>query len=186
MEVRISNTNLFEIKTVAGFINFKICKISFLGISHSISISQFRKHLEMFKSKLIPKIFYSNTRHGYLDSTQFLVLYSKQRSVTDLFPSQTENPGYYMHEAGIEARNRRKCAKRSLIQVSEQDAIAYKSIVDGMLEVEFFGQRSWRPGCQCKSTNVTLCSTFAMNTRKSNSSIQIELYHFYVNDPIKA
>ena len=65
-----------------------------------------------------------------------------------LVPSQTQHPGYYMHEAGIEARNRRRSAKRSVIQVSEQDAIAYQSIMEGMLQVEFFGQRSWRPGCQ--------------------------------------
>lgn len=67
-----------------------------------------------------------------------------------LVPSQTQHPGYYIHEAGIEARNRRRCAKRSIIQVSDQDAIVYRGIVEGMLQVEFFGQRSWRPGCQCK------------------------------------
>ncbi|RWS25678.1 trafficking protein particle complex subunit 11-like protein, partial [Leptotrombidium deliense] len=51
MEVRVSFTNLLEIKTIAGFINYKICKLSFLQNEPMDAFSQFRKHIDIFKSK---------------------------------------------------------------------------------------------------------------------------------------
>jgi len=52
MEVRATDTNIVEVKTVAGFINYKICKIAFQLNLPRDAIAQFRKHMDIFKHKI--------------------------------------------------------------------------------------------------------------------------------------
>lgn len=50
-DIRIVDTNCLEIKTVAGFINYKICKLMFKLNVPRDSITQFKTHIEKFKMR---------------------------------------------------------------------------------------------------------------------------------------
>ena len=52
MEVRATDTNIMEGKTVAGFISYKICKLAFRLNLPRDAISQFRKHMDIFQQKV--------------------------------------------------------------------------------------------------------------------------------------
>lgn len=54
MDVRIHDTNVLEVKTIAGFINYKICLLSFQLGAPLDAIQQFRKHVDFYKSKDSP------------------------------------------------------------------------------------------------------------------------------------
>jgi hypothetical protein len=46
------DTNALEIKMVAGFINYKLCKLMFELSLPRDAIAQFRKHTEQFKNRI--------------------------------------------------------------------------------------------------------------------------------------
>jgi hypothetical protein len=49
------DTNALEVKTVAGFINYKLCKLMFQLSLPRDAIAQFRKHTELFRNRIGPK-----------------------------------------------------------------------------------------------------------------------------------
>lgn len=50
-DVRVVDTNCMEIKTVAGFINYKMCKLMFKLNLPRDSITQFKAHIEKYKAR---------------------------------------------------------------------------------------------------------------------------------------
>ena len=50
--MRATDTNIMEVKTVAGFISYKICKLAFRVNLPRDAISQFRKHMDIFQQKV--------------------------------------------------------------------------------------------------------------------------------------
>jgi trafficking protein particle complex subunit 11 len=55
LDVRIVDTNALEVKAVASFLNYKLCRIAFNLNLPRDAISQFRKHIEIFKPVTGPK-----------------------------------------------------------------------------------------------------------------------------------
>lgn len=51
---RIHDTNILEMKMVAGFLTHKICRISFESSQPVEAINHFRRHADIFKSKIGP------------------------------------------------------------------------------------------------------------------------------------
>ena len=51
-EVRIVDTNCLEIKTLAGFLNYKICRLMFKLKVPRDSITHFISHIEKYKSRV--------------------------------------------------------------------------------------------------------------------------------------
>ncbi|KAK2574270.1 Trafficking protein particle complex subunit 11 [Acropora cervicornis] len=51
-EIKTTDINILEIKVVAGFISYKICRLSFQASAPLDAISQFRKHVDLFKEKV--------------------------------------------------------------------------------------------------------------------------------------
>nr|AAH56800.1 Foigr protein [Danio rerio] len=51
-ELRAHETNVLEIKTMAGFINYKICRLCFQHNTPLDAIAQFRKHIDLCKKKI--------------------------------------------------------------------------------------------------------------------------------------
>lgn len=49
-EIRIVDTNCLEIKVVAGFLNYKICKLMFKSNLPKDSIIQFKTHIERYRN----------------------------------------------------------------------------------------------------------------------------------------
>jgi len=144
LEVKLTVVNHLELKLIAGFINYKICRISFLLNAPLDAISQFRKHIEYFK--------YS------VGSNELLFEHSswmaKQFSLFgDLFQNaikkglqaiQTQHPGFYYQQAANHTMIRRKhCI--TLCKFSESVTSNPLTDTDSL---EFYGQRPWRQHCQ--------------------------------------
>lgn len=52
MEIRIVDTNTLEIRTVAGYINYKLCRLMFSLSLPRDAITQFKAHIDRFKSRM--------------------------------------------------------------------------------------------------------------------------------------
>lgn len=48
-EIRVVDSNCLEVKTIAGFINYKMCRLMFKLNVPRDSITQFKNHMEKFK-----------------------------------------------------------------------------------------------------------------------------------------
>uniref|UniRef100_A0A8C4RKL2 Trafficking protein particle complex subunit 11 n=1 Tax=Erpetoichthys calabaricus TaxID=27687 RepID=A0A8C4RKL2_ERPCA len=147
-ELRAHETNMLEIKNMAGFINYKICRLCF---QHSIpleAIAQFRKHIDLCKKKI------GSAELGF----EHIAWMSKQfQSFGDLFDEavklgltaiQTQNPGFYYQQAAYYAQERKQLASQLC---SHEASVSYPSpdpleTPNGMLD--FYGQRPWRQGHQ--------------------------------------
>ncbi len=56
LKLRLVDANCHEIKTVAGFLNFKICLLMFKANLPRDAILQFKKHIDAFARKVGPAI----------------------------------------------------------------------------------------------------------------------------------
>ncbi|KAF8568213.1 hypothetical protein P879_04094, partial [Paragonimus westermani] len=107
LEQRIVDIHLLEMKTVAGFINYKICRLAF-QTNASDAISQFRRHIEFFSNLVgMPQLAFE---HEAWMSKQFEILgdlfqEAIQSSLTALM---TQHPGLYYQEAARHAIARRQ------------------------------------------------------------------------------
>jgi hypothetical protein len=155
MEVRVTTTNLFEIKTIGGFINYKICKLCFQLNTPLDAISQFRKHIDIFKNKSEPKEL--EFEHSGWLSKQFSLFADlfDLAIMSGLVPSQMQNPGYYYYESALQTMQRRKlslslCTQTNFNDLNPENLQLFNSVLLPTQQMEFFGQRSWRPGCQSR------------------------------------
>ncbi|KAJ8416548.1 hypothetical protein AAFF_G00358360 [Aldrovandia affinis] len=109
-ELRAHETNMLEIKTMAGFINYKICRLCFQHNTPLDAIAQFRKHIDLCKKKI-------GSAELAFEHTAWM---SKQfQSFGDLFDEaiklgltaiQTQNPGFYYQQAAYYAQERKQQA----------------------------------------------------------------------------
>eukprot|EP00063_Salmo_salar_P093324 XP_014068159.1 PREDICTED: trafficking protein particle complex subunit 11 [Salmo salar] len=109
-ELRTHETNMLEIKTMAGFINYKICRLCFQHNTPLDAIAQFRKHIDLCKKKI-------GSAELAFEHTAWM---SKQfQSFGDLFDEaiklgltaiQTQNPGFYYQQAAYYAQERKQQA----------------------------------------------------------------------------
>ncbi|XP_060529048.1 trafficking protein particle complex subunit 11 [Cylas formicarius] len=143
LDIRIVDTNALEIRTVACFINYKICRLMFILNLPRDAIAHFKVHIDKFRNKM-----------GFQELTfEHYAWLSKQFEVFgDIFyeavklglPAvQTQHPGIYYQQAAQYAILRKKschefCAKSM--------AYPYPDPLTNFDKVEFFGQRPWRPG----------------------------------------
>ncbi|XP_063046712.1 trafficking protein particle complex subunit 11 [Engraulis encrasicolus] len=147
-ELRAHETNMLEIKTMAGFINYKICRLCFQHNTPLDAIAQFRKHIDLCKTKI-------GSAELAFEHTAWM---SKQfQSFGDLFDEaiklgltaiQTQNPGFYYQQAACYAQERKQQASQLC---SHEASVAYPApdpleTAAGVLD--FYGQRAWRQGHQ--------------------------------------
>ncbi|XP_038611097.1 trafficking protein particle complex subunit 11 [Tachyglossus aculeatus] len=145
-ELRAHETNMLEIKTLAGYISYKICRLCFQHNTPLDAIAQFRKHVDLCKKKIgSAELAFE---HAAWMSKQF-------QAFGDLFDEaiklgltaiQTQNPGFYYQQAAYYAQERKQLAG-SLCH--HQPPVAYPSpdpleTQTGVLD--FYGQRPWRQG----------------------------------------
>uniref|UniRef100_A0A8C5RFX3 Trafficking protein particle complex subunit 11 domain-containing protein n=1 Tax=Laticauda laticaudata TaxID=8630 RepID=A0A8C5RFX3_LATLA len=145
-ELRAHETNMLEIKTMAGFINYKICRLCFQHNTPLDAIEQFRKHIDLCKKKI------GSTELAF----EHAAWMSKQfQAFGDLFDEaiklgltaiQTQNPGFYYQQAAYYAQERKQlanvlCAHESSVIYPNPDPLETPT---GMLD--FYGQRPWRQG----------------------------------------
>uniref|UniRef100_A0A3P8WYF0 Trafficking protein particle complex subunit 11 n=1 Tax=Cynoglossus semilaevis TaxID=244447 RepID=A0A3P8WYF0_CYNSE len=109
-ELRAHETNMLEIKTLAGFINYKICRLCFQHNTPLDAIAQFRKHIDLCKKKI------GSAELGF----EHAAWMSKQfQSFGELFDEaiklgltaiQTQNPGFYYQQAACYSQERKQLA----------------------------------------------------------------------------
>ncbi|KAM3937210.1 trafficking protein particle complex subunit 11 [Leptodactylus fuscus] len=145
-ELRAHETNMLEIKTMAGFINYKICRLCFQHNTPLDAIAQFRKHIDLCKKKIGSAEL--SFEHAAWMSKQF-------QAFGDLFDEaiklgltaiQTQNPGFYYQQAAYYAQERKHLAS---LLCNHDSSVAYPSpdpleTPNGVLD--FYGQRAWRQG----------------------------------------
>ncbi|KAF6197969.1 hypothetical protein GE061_007714 [Apolygus lucorum] len=144
LEARLLDTNEFEVKTVAGYISYKVSRVHFAMNRPRDAISHFRAHIEHYRHK---------TGHNLLLFQHYAWL-SKQFSMfAELleemahqgFPSvQTQHPGFYYKSAAKYSEQRKIIANqlcKNITTYPDPDPLANWD------KLEFYGQRPWRP-CQ--------------------------------------
>nr|CAH8826228.1 unnamed protein product [Trichobilharzia regenti] len=106
-ELRMLDAHMLEVKTVAGFINYKICRLAFQN-NASDAISQFRKHINFFSNLVgLPQLAFE---HEAWMSKQFEILGDlfQEAIKSSLTPLMTQHPGLYYQEAARHAICRRQ------------------------------------------------------------------------------
>ncbi|XP_064653075.1 trafficking protein particle complex subunit 11-like isoform X2 [Lineus longissimus] len=145
LDLRMHDTNMLEVKTIACFINYKICRLSFQHNVPLDAIAQFRKHIDFFKSKIgSPELAFE---HSAWMSKQFQVfgdLFDEAIKL-GLTAVQTQHPGFYYQQAANHAIARKQLC-RGLCH-----ALAAPPVPDpleNLTNLDFYGQRPWRQGHQ--------------------------------------
>ncbi|RXG54551.1 Trafficking protein particle complex subunit 11 [Armadillidium vulgare] len=142
LDHRVTNTNLHEIRTIASFINFKICKLDFILNLPRDSIEQFKRHMEIFRARTGPKevIF---EHYAWLAKQYSLFAEVFEEAVREGLPAvQTQHPGFYFQQAAQYAVLRRNTAFQVCKDIMPPEA----NLLEGWESLEFYGQRPWRPG----------------------------------------
>lgn len=133
---RIHDTNILEMKMVAGFLTYKICRLSF-DLSQPVeAINHFRRHADIFKSKTGPNDL--AFEHKAWLSKQF-------QTFGDLFSRctlaiQTQHPGFYYQEAAYQSMARKQIAQMTCHRIEQADFDPNEFLKS----TEFYGQRPWR------------------------------------------
>ncbi|KAG4077438.1 hypothetical protein HA402_002865 [Bradysia odoriphaga] len=138
-EIRVVDTNCLEMKTVAGFLNYKMCKLMFRLNAPRDAITQFKSHIERFR-----------TRTGFkeLIFEHFGWLSAQYSAFADLFcdaikiglPAlQTQHPGLYFHKSAEYLGKRKEAFQQCCAQ-------SHGQVLDGnqlsnIFWSDFFGVR---------------------------------------------
>ena len=142
MEVRATDTNIMEVKTIAGFINYKICKLAFKLNLPRDAISQFRKHMDIFQMKIgLEELAFEHSGWQSEQCKTFAQIFSEAISL-GLPAIQTQHPGLYYQQAARYAIKRRQSSEELCFDANtypSPDPLANAS------SLEFYGQRPWRP-----------------------------------------
>ncbi|XP_066143332.1 trafficking protein particle complex subunit 11 [Euwallacea fornicatus] len=143
LEIRIVDTNAMEIRTIAGFINFKICKLLFTLNLPRDAISQFKTHVDKFKNRIgFQELVFEH--YAWLSKQYEIFAEIFDEAVKSGLPAvQTQHPGiYYQPAAQFSIDRKQSCQKicSSIIAYPHPDPL------EGLDRIEFYGQRPWRPG----------------------------------------
>lgn len=142
LETRTVDTNMHEIRTVAGYINYKLCKLLFALNLPRDAIAQLKSHIERYKNRVGPtELLFEHYAWISRQYSAFGELFDE--AIRAGLPAiQSQHPGFYYQQAGQFTVMRRQ-AMRSVCC----DALQYPPPPDPLEGiVEFYGQRPWRPG----------------------------------------
>ncbi|XP_045777774.1 trafficking protein particle complex subunit 11 [Maniola jurtina] len=142
LETRQVDTNIHEIRTVAGYINYKLCKLLFALNLARDAIAQLKSHIERYKNRIGPtELLFEHYAWIARQYSAFGELFDEAISL-GLPAIQSQHPGFYYQQAAQFTAKRRQ-AMRSVCC----EALQYPPPPDPMEGiVEFYGQRPWRPG----------------------------------------
>ncbi|XP_050682562.1 trafficking protein particle complex subunit 11 [Leptidea sinapis] len=142
LETRQVDTNIHELRTVAGYINYKLCKLLFALNLARDAIAQLKLHIERYKSRIGPtELLFEHYAWMARQYSAFGELFDD--AIRAGLPAiQSQHPGFYYQYAAQFTMKRRQ-AMRSVCC----EATQYPPAPDPMEGiVEFYGQRPWRPG----------------------------------------
>lgn len=142
LETRTVDTNIHEVRTVAGYINYKLCKLLFALNLPRDAIAQLKSHIEKYKNRVgSTDLLFEH--YGWIarQYSAFGELFDE--AIRAGLPAiQSQHPGFYYQYAAQFTVKRRQ-AMRSVCTEAHQ----YPPPPDPLEGiVEFYGQRPWRPG----------------------------------------
>jgi len=144
MEVRATDTNIVEVKTVAGFINYKVCRLAFKLHLPRDAINQFRRHMDIFQLKVgASNLAFEHSAWQAEQCKTFAEIFDEAIRTAGLPAIQTQHPGLYFQQAAQYSIKRRQLTDELCGVVSDYpdpDPLANSNAM------EFYGQRPWRPG----------------------------------------
>lgn len=145
LELRSTDTNLHEIRTVASIINYKICRLDFNLNLPRDAIAQFRKHIDLFRARTGPKEFIFE-HYAWLSKQYQLFGDVFEEAVRNGLPAvQTQHPGFYYQQSAQYAALRRDTAVQVCKDVMNNPPSS-SGLLEGWKDLEFYGQRPWRAG----------------------------------------
>ncbi|XP_021696133.1 trafficking protein particle complex subunit 11 isoform X2 [Aedes aegypti] len=98
-ELRIVDTNCLEVKTIAGFVNYKICRLYFKVNAPKDSISHFKTHINKYRSRTgFKELVFEHWAWLSVQYSAFGELFCEAVK-NGLAPLQTQHPGIYFHKA---------------------------------------------------------------------------------------
>eukprot|EP00092_Neocalanus_flemingeri_P018363 GFUD01019872.1.p1 GENE.GFUD01019872.1~~GFUD01019872.1.p1 ORF type:complete len:1115 (+),score=430.62 GFUD01019872.1:234-3578(+) len=145
LETRLTEHNTAEVRTVAGLVNFKICRLAFRLNLPRDAITQFRKHLEQWRAPPgPPQLSWEQAAwqagQAAAFGQQFVEACRGGQAAV-----QTQHPGIYFHLAAEYSISRRKLADSLCSMVTTYPC---PDPLQGMSSMEYYGQRPWRVGKQ--------------------------------------
>jgi tetratricopeptide (TPR) repeat protein len=141
-EVKANEQNLLELKLVAGFINYKICKLCFQSGQPRDAIAQFRRHIDFYKDLMGYQLL-AFEHYAWLSKqfSLFSELFDKAIE-TGLEAIQIQHPGFYYHQAAVFAKNQKDLFEVLCSSSAHKKTANFVTIQ----QPEYFGQRIWRIG----------------------------------------
>ncbi|PWA32492.1 hypothetical protein CCH79_00016673 [Gambusia affinis] len=145
-ELRAHETNMLEIKTMAGFINYKICRLCFQHNTPLDAIAQFRKHIDLCKKKIgCAELAFEHSAWMSKQFQSFGELFDEAIKL-GLTAIQTQNPGFYYQQAACYSQDRKQMAQQLCQAGTTYPSPDPLDTQSGGLD--FYGQRPWRQGHQ--------------------------------------
>ncbi|XP_065568201.1 trafficking protein particle complex subunit 11-like isoform X2 [Artemia franciscana] len=139
LQVRISDNNLNEIKTVAIIIAYKIWRINFLQNQPRESINHFKNHIDHFRGIAGHKELEFEQQAWLAQQYEIFAMLFEEAVAAGLSATQKEHPGFYFQQAGLHAQLRKKLSKESL-----ESGIRPADEAPLNTPTGFYGQRPWR------------------------------------------
>lgn len=101
MEVRATDTNIMEVKTIGGFINYKMCKLAFQLNLPRDAISQFRRHMDIFQLKVgLEELAFEHRGWQANQCSTFAAIFAD--AIKHGLPAiQTQHPGLYYQQVRL-------------------------------------------------------------------------------------
>lgn len=140
LELKTSDANILEVKTVAGILNYKLCQLAFVQNIPLDAIHQFRRHVDIFKDRLgNPRLAFEHCAWLSKQFAHFGELFEEAVSL-GLTAIQTQHPGFYYQQAANHALARKDQAARLCREVESPPE---GNLLEGEESLEFYGQRPW-------------------------------------------
>uniref|UniRef100_A0A182PS03 Trafficking protein particle complex subunit 11 n=1 Tax=Anopheles epiroticus TaxID=199890 RepID=A0A182PS03_9DIPT len=139
-DVRIVDTNCLELKTVAGFVNYKMCKLFFRLNAPKDSISQFKNHINKYRQRTgFKELLFEHYAWLSVQYSAFAELFCDAVK-NGLAPLQTQHPGIYFHKAA-EYIGMRKEAFLQCTALDTAGSADLGTLSNSALYSDFFGIR---------------------------------------------
>ncbi|XP_053673204.1 trafficking protein particle complex subunit 11 [Anopheles nili] len=139
-DVRIVDTNCLELKTIAGFVNYKMCKLFFRLNAPKDSISQFKNHINKYRQRAgFKELLFEHYAWLSVQYSAFAELFCDAVK-NGLAPLQTQHPGIYFHKAA-EFIGQRKDAFLQCTALGTPGAGEHGPASNSALYSDFFGIR---------------------------------------------
>ena len=145
LESRLTEHNSSELRSVAGIINYKICKLAFRLNLPLDAVKQLRRHLDQWRRPPGPAgLSWEQAAWQAAQARHFALLFSEacragQKAI------QVEHPGVYYQLAAEYFISRRKLSDSLCSGVTTYPT---PDPLEGLATLEYYGQRPWRSGKQ--------------------------------------